>query len=68
MKKRILACGIFLAVSCWTFGHEYVMDDGSSFTDFLAYNEIKLTGGIGMTATMTWPCPTTTIFIFTEER
>jgi len=45
MKKRILACGIFLAVSCWTFGHEYVMDDGSSFTDFLAYNEIKLTGG-----------------------
>jgi len=47
MKKCFPALGIFLAVSCWTFGHEYIMDDGLQLSSpLLAYTQITtLTGG-----------------------
>jgi len=46
MKKRFSALGIFLAVSCWAFGHEYIMDDGLPGAILYVDTQITtLTGG-----------------------
>ncbi|MDD8014526.1 MAG: hypothetical protein PHX45_02445, partial [Acidobacteriota bacterium] len=46
MKTFMVVLGVFLALSCWAFSHEYIMDDGVAATTFTTTTQITtLTAG-----------------------